>query len=182
MKKLAAILLMCLFLFNLVGYRLLISHWKQESDRSLVSKLDRGDYTKESLVEIKLAAPLTYPRDMPAFERADGEIEVGGVFYRYVKMKWYNDTLSLLVVHNTEKSNLQSRQHDYYQHTADLPGSQGKKDAAGFKIFTTDYFFQEAERETAAVTPASITYSTFTHLVAHAAYLQAIEQPPEYSI
>jgi len=94
---------MCLFLFNLVGYRLLISHWKQESDRSLVSKLDRGDYSQESLVEIKLAAPLNYPRDMPAFERTDGEIEVGGVFYRYVKMKWYNDTLSLLVVNNTEK-------------------------------------------------------------------------------
>jgi len=179
LKKLTAILMMLLFLFNLIGYRLLIDHWKQESDNSLVSKIDNGDYSKESLVEVKLAAQLNYPRDMPAFERADGEIEVNGVFYRYVKMKWYNDTLTLLCVNNTEKASLQTKQHDYYQHTTDLPNSSSKKDAAGSKVFATDYFFEDHQKDLVKVPSVSISYSSYTHLYAHAAHLRAIEQPPE---
>ena len=171
--------MMGLFLFNLIGYKFLIEHWKQESDNKLVAKIDKGDYSEESLVEVKLPAQLNYPRDMPAFERTDGEIEVNGTFYRYVKMKWYNDTLTLLCVNNAEKASLQSRQHDYYQHTADLPNSPSKKDAAGSKIFTTDYFFEDNQKDLVKVPSVSVSYFSYTHLLTHAAHLRAIEQPPE---
>lgn len=69
------------------------SNWRLEL------KLDRLQYKESELTSIKIPVThLSYYQNSASFERVNGEMEINGVPYKYVKRRIYNDSLEVLCI------------------------------------------------------------------------------------
>ncbi len=127
MKKIASILLLALLLFNWCGYRWVINIVQQNADTKLEAKLDRNEYNEEDLIEIKVPVSMPYQTDWAEFERYDGEIEVNGIHYKYVKRKVQDGQLVLKCIPNQAKQHLESAKEDLFKITNDLQQDNAAK-------------------------------------------------------
>jgi hypothetical protein len=145
LRKLAAILLLVIFLFNWVGYRLLTNFLQHHVTVQLEAKLDKNDYKEEDLIEIKVPINLPYQLNWTSFERFDGEIDVDGIHYQYVKRKIYNDSLILLCIPNHAKQDLEKAKENYFKGVNDIdPSSQKKSDnSLTFKNILSEFFVEQ---------------------------------------
>ena len=127
MKRLLAILLLMIHLFNFAGHSLIFHYLMQQSDARLVKRIDAGRYDRNSLMILKVPLQLPYHNDWKDFERVDGEIEIQGVHYTYVERKLSKDTLYLACLPNQDKTDLSRAQHEYATGVDAIPAN-GKKD------------------------------------------------------
>lgn len=128
MKKLTAILLLLLFIFNTVGYRLFISYLQNKADVTLTARLDDGRYNSKDLFIVKVPINLPYQTNWKEFERVDGEINYNGKVFKYVKRKLFNDTMILVCIQNGAKEKLVQQANDYLGKINDFShNSSGKK-------------------------------------------------------
>jgi len=141
-RKTAAILLLLIFLFNIVGYRMLFDYVQHRSDAAFVTKLDKGHYDESELVAVKVPINLPYQTNWSGYERVDGEIEVDGTVYKYVKRTVQNDTMILLCIPHEEKTTLQQNANTFFGHVNDLEGNSNTKKSNSFKLLFTDYDLQ----------------------------------------
>jgi hypothetical protein len=139
LKKLAAILLLALFAFNTIGFRLFIEYAMNRTDQNFEAKLDKGSYDESQLITVKLPLNLPYQSNWKDFERVNGEVNVNGTVYKYVKRKVFNDTLILQCIPHEEKTVLQQKADDYMGKVNDLPGNDNNKKADAFKQMISDY-------------------------------------------
>lgn len=103
MRKIIAILLMLILLFNLCGYRMVIDSLQQKADTKLEAQLDNSEYDESQLVEIRVPMNMPYQERYTEFERHYGEIELDGKSYTYVKRKIEGDVLVLKCIANSSK-------------------------------------------------------------------------------
>jgi hypothetical protein len=130
MKRIAAILLMGILFFNWYGYKLLSFYLEDRADRQLEAYLDEDRYDDSQLISIKVpSSHLSYYNSTAQFERVDGQIEVGGVQYKYVKRRLFNDSLELLCIPNHAAMNLQTARNQFFQLVNDIQqhNTQSKK-------------------------------------------------------
>lgn len=131
MKTIAAILLLGIFLFNCVGYRVLNCYLQGEAGRQLEAKLDHHQYDRSQLISIKVPVThLAYYNNSGAFERTEGQIEINGIPYKYVERRIYNDSLELLCIPNHTALKLRSSRDEYFKVVSDLQGGQQPKPSA----------------------------------------------------
>ena len=137
LKKIASIFLLGILLFNWFGYRLLIGYWQEKTTRELEARLDGDSYDESQLISIKVPVThLAYYNSSPVFERVSGGVEIGGVQYRYVKRRLYNDSLEFLCIPDAEAGRLRSARNEIVRLAADqsnLPDgdSHGKPSPTG---------------------------------------------------
>ena len=186
MKRLAAILLMGILFFNWCGYRLMSSWLENRADSQLESKLDNNSYDESQLISLKIPAThLSYYNSSQRFERVDGQIEIGGVRYKYVKRRLFNDSLELLCIPNHAVMQLQTAKNEFFKLVNDLQhNGQGKKadshSGSSWNPTSSEYY--------AADEPFVIGDLYFTLLPAashHATglsstYFLTAEQPPDH--
>jgi len=172
-------LLLAVHLFNLAGYTLLFDYYMQQSDKQLTQQLDNNQYNDSELIEVKIALHTPYLTSWSAYERVDGEVEVNGVVYSYVKRKIHNDTLSLLCLPNKNKTQLRAARVEYAGHVNDVPSNAKdtrafKKNPAGFE------YHQPVSRFTIAL-PLKATGEMELHPVPPVIlpYLNAPFRPPQ---
>lgn len=163
MRKLAAILLLFLFLFNLVGYRLYFNYAQQQYDIQLESSLDKHQYNDAELISIKVPLSMPYQTVQSGYERVDGEIKLGGKIYKYVKRRVVNGELELLCLPDQNKMRLQSAKNDYFKTTSDIAmNNDGKKTDGGktnvFKNITSDYEQQNTTYTVSIIAVANTSY------------------------
>jgi hypothetical protein len=108
MRKIAAILLMCLLLFNWYGYKFVTYYLQEKADTQLQARIDVNDYDESQLIEIKVALNMPYQNNQTGFERQYGEIQLGGKIYTYVKRKVEDGYLILKCLPNTAKQNIKT--------------------------------------------------------------------------
>ena len=125
-----------------MGYRLLSDYFQTKSDSQLEAKLDRNEYDESQLIEIRVALNLPYYIGQ-GYQRYDGEIELAGIHYKYVKRKVENGELVLLCLPNQEKQEIQKARDGFFEMVNDLAqNTSGKKSDSGnsfvFKIFLPD--------------------------------------------
>ena len=123
MKRIIAILLLGILLFNWGGYRLVTGYLEDRADSKLEASFDANDYNESELVSIKMPARFPYYTGSLSYERADGEITIDDVIYKYVKRRLYNDTLELLCIRNTSKASVQNARDDFFRLANDLVAS-----------------------------------------------------------
>lgn len=143
LRKIAAILLLIILVFNWAGYRLFSDFLQHRADVKLEARLDKNDFKEEDLVEIKIPLHLPYQLNWKSFERFDGEIDVDGIHYKYVKRKIYNDSLILLCLPNKAKQNIEKAKDDYFKIVSDIdPASQKKShhNNLSFKNILSEFF------------------------------------------
>lgn len=144
MKKLFAITLLSIYLFNLTGYTLLFQYIEYRSDKKLLANIEDARFSEQNLMEIKVPLHLPYTTDWQDYERYDGEIEIGGIHYNYVKRKLSGDTLYLLCLPNADKMQIHMVKNEYTKAVNDLPAgndSQNKlvKKASSFNEYNQDF-------------------------------------------
>ena len=108
MRKIAAILLICLLSFNWYGYRFVTNYLEKKADRQLENRVDIKDYNESQLMEIKVALNMPYQNNSSGFERHYGEIEINGKIYTYVKRKVEDGYLILKCIPNTAKQDIKN--------------------------------------------------------------------------
>lgn len=96
------------------------AYLESRSDRQLEARLDDNQYDESQLLSIKVASHLSYSNPSLQFERVDGQIEVGGIMYKYVKRRIFNDSLELLCIPNHAAMNLQTAKNEFFQLVNDL--------------------------------------------------------------
>ena len=125
-KRLIAILFLSVFLFNLFGYRLLISYWQYQEESKLEAKTQT--ISDEELVSIKVATvlpPYTYVSD--TYETVNGEVDVDGMTYKYVKRKIFKDSIEFLCIAHVEKKRLENAREEFFKLSNDLQNATNQK-------------------------------------------------------
>lgn len=150
MRKLVSIFLIVLFLFNLVGFRLVFFYQQEQSDKRLESSLDKNQYKESDLLTIRIPLSLPYMAENTSFERTDGEIKIDGKIYKYVKRRISNGDLVLLCLPDYNKMRLQSEANETYKsENIEVPNPYSKKSGdskrACFKIIFSEFNKSEIE-------------------------------------
>jgi hypothetical protein len=126
-KKAAALFFIALFLFNLVGYRFVLEYMMHKANTQLEGRLDNNLYDDSQLIELKVPINLPYQTSWAGYQRFNGEIELNGVMYKYVKRKVSNDTLYVMCIPNTKKMNLEIAKNDFLKFSVDLNQNDNSK-------------------------------------------------------
>ncbi|MBN9379378.1 MAG: hypothetical protein J0H74_01350 [Chitinophagaceae bacterium] len=141
MKRIAAILLMGILFFNWYGYKLLSFYLEDRADRRLEASLDKDRYDESQLISIKVpSSHLSYYNSNTQFERVDGQIEVKGIQYKYVKRRLYNDSLELLCIPNHDAMKLQTARNQFFQLVNDIQQHNGHSKKSDTHHTTKSFF------------------------------------------
>jgi hypothetical protein len=122
-KKSIAIFFLVIFLFNVGGYYLVFWGLQSRAKTNLMHRLDADAYSSDEVVILTLPVSLPYPIHEARYERADGEVEYKGEFYRLVKQKVENDTLFMVCIKDRQQKKLQRAMNDYVKLANSLPTS-----------------------------------------------------------
>ncbi|MGI8952758.1 MAG: hypothetical protein ACR2FN_14375 [Chitinophagaceae bacterium] len=144
LKKLSAILLFALLLFNLAGYRIWFYYAQMQSDQQLETSFDNNNYNENDLIAIKIPLVLPYQTNWKDFERVNGEVTLNGKIYKYVKRKLYDGELILLCLPDENKMRLQTARDDFFKFANDLQQNSSSKksgnpSAGNFKNIISDF-------------------------------------------
>jgi hypothetical protein len=177
-KKISAILLIAVFLFNLFGYRLLFNYAQQQEDVNFEASLDKKIYDEAELITIKVPLSVPYQNSQQDFERVDGELNINGKIYKYVKRKIVDGELILKCLPDHEKMQLQSAKDDFFKYANDLVQHNDSKKSnnskAGlFKNLMTEYDNYASEIITHNSDIASLSF--------HTNYSQHLPLSPHFS-
>lgn len=173
-----------MLLFNWFGYRILADYVEQQADQALEQRLDNSEYDESQLIEIRIPLKLPYQTDWKGFERFNGEIEVNGIHYKYVKRAVFNDSLILLCLPNEEKMKVQSARDEFFKLVNDIQHpSQSKKSDKGtptsVKNPVTEYYQTSNEWLVPKLT-ALFSQHCLNNVSFHSTcYTISPEQPPE---
>lgn len=146
---------------------------------------DNNNYSDEQLITIKKANNLPYYTNSPTYQRVDGDVEIDGVYYKFVKCRIYNDSLELLCIPNTGKMMIQAAKADFsklaaeYQQNAEKKKSQSP--VKSFQKVLSDYEAFEQQVIHYSYTRPLSNYTFNNSPFLNTGFLQTAEQPPDLS-
>ncbi len=185
MRHAFAIIFIFIHLFNLGGYQLLFNRLENNSHTILISRLDKNAYSDNELIEVKVPIKLPYQISQADFERFDGEVDVDGTHFNYVKRKIQNDTLILLCIPNTERTSISTARETFFSLVNDINGATDSQAPVPVKSLksTVSEFFQV---ETVLIhAPLTVLHSFPKELTSNnliSVYIEGSVKPPEYLI
>ena len=185
LRRSIAIAFLTLLFFNWYGYRLLSDFLQNRSDIQLEAKLDQNDYDASQLFEIRVPLNLPYHNDWQEFERYNGEIEVNGIHYKYVKRKVEKGEMVLLCLPNNEKQNLLSARDQFFKLVNDLQqNNSGKKSDQGspntIKTFNFEYRPENNDWAIGPLNPLKQAHTPENMTLVSRLFKLTPEQPPEF--
>jgi hypothetical protein len=141
LKKIIAILLIAVLLFNWVGYRVFTSILETQSSNKLVAAFDNRHTEDLELISLKVPSSLPYYTGTGEFEKAVGEIEIDEIQYNYVQRKVTHDSIEYICVVNKAKTAIKKASDQYYKLVNDVDQNSTKKGTtAKIKMLKLDYF------------------------------------------
>jgi hypothetical protein len=186
LRKIAAILLICLLLFNWYGYRFVINYLQKKADTQLEARLDVNDYDESQLIEIKVALSMPYQNSWSNFERHSGEIELGGKIYAYVKRKIEDGYLILKCIPNDIKQEIEKADNIIFTVNNGLDQEHNGKNNSPlnniFKSFFSDYDSDFSNYHLNALQDVNNKSLSAVSSFFNSIYLPVSEQPPENSL
>jgi hypothetical protein len=180
LKRLSAILLLAILLFNFYGYRLVIDYMQDHQAALLESKLDRAQYRDDELISIKTPMNLPYYTNSKNYERTYGSVQINGVVYEYVKRRVYQDTLELLCLPNKTKTDLKAAENEFFKLSIDgVPSQKESRSTHVVKIGLPDYFQELAAISIGAISMVPQKYYSSNSTYLKTDYSSICEHPPE---
>jgi len=178
LKKLAAISLLIIFAFNIIGYRLVFNLLESSADATFTAKIDAGRYNEKELITVRVPINMPYLSNPKDFERVDGEVTVSGQVYKYVMRKVERDTMTLLCLPHHEKTQLQNKANEFAGKVNDLPSNDNNKKAEVFKQLTADYDITYAAASISSVNVQAVS-NLYRDTKLSQQFLPVNGQPPE---
>jgi hypothetical protein len=149
----------------------------------MVARIDRSEYDDKDLIEVKVPVNLPYQTNWQDFERYDGEIQIAGVHYNYVKRKLQNDTLILMCIPNTDKMKLFNARETFFSLVNDMQQTESGKNlplpVKPVKIFMAEYVPDQNDFSFAGPRMLVIEYSQVNSPEILSVYYPTASQPPE---
>lgn len=167
-----------MLLFNLYGYRLLISALQKEAVAVVETKADKQAYADNELISVKTVLNLPYYTGSKEFERAYGSITINGKDYEYVKRRVYNDTLELLCLPNHDKTALKEAGNEMAKAAAD-GGTSDQKGGAVLKLSLPDFCQSLPSYSTAPSITSKKMHSSRNAGASLPGYANRHERPPQ---
>ena len=145
-KSLSAFLLLVL-LFNMVGYRAWFYYAEKQADATLEATLDNNQYNENDLVTLSIPLNNPYLQEESGYQRVNGEVNVGGKNYKFVKRRVTEGKLELRCIPDTRKMVLKNAKAALGNTTNDITSSgKGTSKNNTQKNFTgNDYISQYAD-------------------------------------
>ena len=172
--------MLAVYLFNLTGYRFFFRYYINQSNQQIAQQADNSRYSDSELTEIKIKLNLPYVTDWSAYERYDGEMELDGKHYNYVKRKVSQDTLYLLCLPNETKTKLSIEKIDYAARVNDMPAGKDNTNSPVKKNILLNEFSQQLIYFDFSVAGAvTDTEKFYAHTHLPDTYIDCIGQPPE---
>lgn len=126
MKKVFAVLVLFVFLFNTGGYYIFFLGLHFNATAKLSQQLDQGNYSSGETYEFKIPLVVPYPIQETGYDRAYGNFEHDGEFYSLVKQKLENDTLYIVCIKNHMKKQLAEAFTEYANVSNDTGNATSK--------------------------------------------------------
>jgi len=179
LRKLTAIGLWGLILFNWIGYRALHDYLQDHATRQLEAKIDKNQYRDDQLLHLKVpTAHLSYYNQQSGFERINGRIDIEGVPYEYVARRIVNDSAEYLCIPNQQALSLKNDRDKFYSLVNDL-GSQQKDQKSTETSFFGDPYELPKEYTFDAVPGAPVKYASLVLLHLPAGTQSPADRPPD---
>ena len=144
---------------------------EQKHESKFEAQIDENNYDENSLISIKtsFSIPYAYLNKSDKFERWKGEIEINGVQYKYVKRRFFKDSIELLCIPNMMATKLKEAKQDYYRISNDLQSDASKKQdqskVPAFKNLLSEYCEEIREWDAAQVAVKQTHYSSYSLFV-----------------
>jgi len=141
MKKLIAIALLLIHLFNIGGQLAFHQYLVYQSDKLFNEEINKNHYNTEDLTEVVIPVNMPGIRDWSGYERLNGQVKFANSSYNYVRMKLTHNGIHLMCVPNYETTHLFDQNIIYAGQIKDIPVP--KKDHVPFgKMNLTTYNVQ----------------------------------------
>jgi hypothetical protein len=155
---------------------------QETANAKLEAQLDNDDYDINQLISIKIPVTyLPYYNNSKSYERIDGQIEIEGVKYKYVKRRIYNDSLEMLCIPDHDVMKLLSAKNEFFKFVNDLqhPGQNKNTNSGSSKNIATDY---ETANEQFNIDNFNFKLSLPFHYIIRitSAHRELPERPPKY--
>ena len=184
LKKIAAILLLTILVFNWFGYRLIAVYFENRASAELQQQLDNNSFEADQLMSIKIPIDLPYGPNTINFEKTAGNIDINGVNYQFVKRRFYRDTLELVCIANTSKTRVYKIRDEIGKDAVDYisltnPKKAGNNHAQIVKYVQFEYYWDHSNfdfnrgpvKKDIVADACNVAYSS--------AYSLAPERPPK---
>lgn len=183
MKRLFAILFLAILLFNLQGYQLLIHYWQVEQEGDFETKLSKNDFETDDLISIKVPVTLPYYTNSANYDFTNGEVEMNGTSYKYIKKRIYNDSIEFVCIANTGKMRLENARDEFFKLCNDLTAAkdQNKKSPTHLNVKPLAFDYFEPLKDISLFRPVIQTTTFFKYVSSHysfTAYFD-LDQPPK---
>ena len=183
MKKAFAILFLTVHVSYVCGYQLFFSVAENMANKHMVAALDKNQYNKNELIQIKCVLNVPYIITDISYERCDGQIELNGVQYNYVKRMVKNDTLYLYCIPNNQKTELNKTKNLYAKQNSDNPSGKTSEQSVLKKVsFFNEYNFDALSFNFDAYQSSSTSNISFNNLTTLKGFTTKHLQPPDLFI
>lgn len=142
MKRLIAILLLNVHLFNLGGYHFVFQYFIHQSEVQIVKEIYENKIDATKLVEIKIPVHLPGIKKWDHYVRDNGQLQLKGVYYNYLRYKMSPDTMSFICIANSVKTRLVSANLVIAKEINDVPLSKKSHDSLKKSGAGNEYSFQ----------------------------------------
>jgi len=146
LKKLVSLTLVALLLLNILGYYGIFLGLQLKKTQSMIQRFDAADYDDDQTIAFKIPLALPYAGESKGFIRVDGQFEHDGEFYRMIKQKLSNDTLTIIVFKDAEAKELHKAASNFVKSFTDKPAGSSSN-AKMSPTFIKDYIQHELEIE-----------------------------------
>lgn len=123
MRKSASIILLLVLLFNMIGYRAWFYYAEKKADAAMEARIDKNQYDDNDLVTLEIPLYNPYQLEQKTFERANGEVNINGKTFKYVKRKVSDGNLILLCLADNHKTVLKKANTEFGNGVNDLTGN-----------------------------------------------------------
>jgi len=98
----------------------------EKADRDLGARLNENSYDESQLISFKVPITrLSYYNPSDQWERIEGNIEIGNVYYKYVKRRITDDSVEVLCIPNSTASKLQAmKRQGSHPSTCKIPAQE----------------------------------------------------------
>jgi hypothetical protein len=158
-----------------MGYYGVFLGLQYQNDVAMTRQLDADQYDEGQAVTFKIPLTVAYVNDDVDFKRVAGKFEHKGEFYRLVKQKYSNDTLTVVCVRDTQDKRIHQELTKYVKSFSDAPAEKSHNSklsvsfikeyiAADFRIEAVSSGWQKViNNNTASANLASSFTSSIIH-------------------
>jgi hypothetical protein len=185
LRKSAAIILLLILLFNIIGYRVWFYYAEQKADMAMESRLDKDQYNENDLISITVPLDNPYQLEQRNYQRIDGEINLQGKNFKYVKRKVSDGKLILLCIPDARKMVLKKAKAEYGNAANDLNGnSKGSSRSGSQKSFSGNDYISQTFQLGTSILPyfQTSTLSKSVDSKLASAQVPSPGKPPQYSM